>query len=191
MSEPMVQTKPRWRKMCWLMRQTEHAFALIGLGTILYFACFDLSRITSDSMSPTLQGHDWQSGDWVLTEKISFWFRRPHRWEVVTFRNNDGMQVMKRVVGLPGETVQMKPDEQLVINGEPIELPEGLGFLHYCPYGNLVSGKSVACKDGYFILGDNTRDSDDSRFNGPLPPDQMIGRAWLIVATGEHRGFIR
>jgi signal peptidase I len=173
------------------LRQAEHAFALIGLGTILFFACFDISRIASNSMSPTLCGNDWQSGDCVLAEKVTYWFRGPRRWEVVAFRNDDGVKVMKRIVGLPGETIQMRHDGTVVIDGEPLALPEHLGFLHYFPYGNLMFDKSVECRDGYFLLGDESQDSDDSRFNGPLPVDRVTGRAWLILAPGEHRGFVR
>jgi signal peptidase I len=191
MSEPPISTQPRWRKTRWLLRQAEHGLALIGVGMLLYFACFDLSRITSDSMAPTLRGHDWKSGDWVLTEKLSYWLRGPRRWEVITFRMADGVQVMKRVVGLPGENVQMSKDGQIIIDGQAIDFPERLAFLHYFPYGNIVSNKTAACKDGYYVLGDDSRDSDDSRFNGPVLPDQLIGRSWLIVAPAEHRRFVR
>jgi len=191
MNESLAPKPPRWRKTRWLFRQAEHAFALIGLGTLIFFSCFNLSRITSGSMAPTLRGEDWKTGDWVLTERVSYWLRRPHRWEVVAFRAPDGVQVMKRVVGLPGERVQMNREGRIIIDGQPLPVPDELRFLHYFPYGNLVSDGSVDCNDGYYLLGDDSRDSDDSRFNGPLLPDQLIGRAWLIVAPGEHRAFVR
>jgi signal peptidase I len=190
MSEPVDPNRPRWRKTRWLFRQAEHALALIGLGMLLYFACFDLSRITSNSMAPTLRGKTWNSGDWVLTERVSYCLRQPRRWDVITFRNPEGVQIMKRVIGLPGEHVQLRNDGQIVIDGEPIELPAELNFLHYFPYGNMIEDQSVACNDGFYVLGDFSRDSDDSRFNGPVQRDQLIGRAWLIVAPGEHRGFV-
>jgi signal peptidase I len=191
MSEPATPTRRRWRKTCWLLRQGERVLALIGLGMILYFVCFDVSRITSDSMAPTLRGQDWQSGDLVLTERISYRLRRPRRWEVITFFTHEGMQVMKRVVGLPGEHVQMHRDGQIVIDGQPIEVPAELGFLHYFADGNVFFDQSVACNDGYYVLGDFSRDSDDSRFNGPVKPDQLIGRAWMIVGPSGRRGFVR
>jgi signal peptidase I len=191
MSDAAVAVRPRWRKTRWLLRQAERALALIGLGTIVYFACFDLSRVTSPSMAPTLRGEDWQSGDCVLTEKVSYWLRQPRRWEVVTFRTREGVQVMKRVIGLPGEHVQMRRGGQLVIDGKSLDVPAELSFLHYFPFGNVVEDHVVECKDGYYILGDNSNDSDDSRFNGPVWPEQVIGRAWLIVAPSGHRGFIR
>lgn len=191
MSEPAIPDRPRWRKTKWLLRQAERALALIGLGTILYFACFDLSRIVSNSMAPTLRGENWTSGDLVLTERVSYWVRQPRRWEIITFRTPEGVQVMKRVVGLPGEKLQMRRTGQIVIDGRPIELPARLGFLHYFPFGNVVVDHVVDCKNGYYVLGDNAHDSDDSRFNGPVWPEQLVGRAWWIVAPSGHRGFVR
>jgi signal peptidase I len=191
MSEAPVPVRPRWRTTRWLLRQAERALALIGLGMIVYFACFDLSRVTSQSMAPTLRGEDWQTGDCVLTEKVSYWLRQPRRWEVMTFRTRDGVQVMKRVIGLPGEHVQLRRGGQIVIDGKPLDVPTELSFLHYFPFGNVIEDQVVDCKDGYYILGDNSQDSDDSRFNGPVWPEQVTGRAWLIVAPAKHRGFIR
>jgi signal peptidase I len=190
MSEPSVPTRPRRRWIRWFLRRIEHALALVGLGTIIYFTCFDLSRILSDSMSPTLQGHDRESGDVVLTERVSYRLRQPRRWEVITFRSPEGTQIMKRVVGLPGEHVQMRNDGSIVIDGKPVERPAELSFLHYFPFGNVITDKTAACNDGYYVLGDFSRDSDDSRFNGPVKPEQLVGRAWLIVAPSGRRGFV-
>src|SRR5512140_1934777 len=94
----------RWGR--WLLRQFEHCLAMFGLGTLVYLGCFELVRMTSDSMAPTLQGTSWDNGDWVLSERVSGWFRNPRRWEVIALRNPGGVKVMKRVVGLPGEKVQ-------------------------------------------------------------------------------------
>lgn len=190
MSETTCQVGRRWRRTRWVLRQVERTLAIVGLGTIVYITCFDLSRIMSDSMSPTLQGHDWRNGDLVLTERVSYWFRQPRRWEVITYRDPDGKQIMKRVIGLPGEHIQMLRDGRIVIDGAPLEVPARLAFLHYFPFGNVISDKSVDCKNGYYVLGDFTRDSDDSRFNGPVWPEQLVGRAWLIVGPSGRRGFV-
>jgi signal peptidase I len=182
--------KPRRRAIRWLLRQAERVLALIGLGTIIYFTCFNLSRVTSGSMAPTLRGNDRHTGDLVLTERISLRFRQPRRWEVIAFRRDDGLQVMKRVVGLPGERVQIRRGGHVVIDGEEVTPPPSLAFLRYIPYVLVIQDKSVDCGDGYFVLGDDSRDSDDSRYNGPVPPADVIGRAWLILAPSEHRGFV-
>jgi signal peptidase I len=178
----------RWIR--WILRQTERALALFGLAAIVYLVCFDLSRMTSSSMAPTLWSDDWSDGDLVLTEKVSYWFRQPRRWEVVAFRRPDGHQVMKRVVGLPGETVQLQPDGTIRIDGQPIDRPPELDSLKYYAYGNLALRLTAQCGDGYYVLGDDSRDSDDSRFNGAVRRDRLIGRAWLILAPAEHFGFV-
>src|SRR5690242_18106932 len=99
---------PRWRKMTRrLLRWSERCFAILGLLAVLYVLMFDISTIISPSMSPTLRGTNIDNGDRVLTEKVSYRFRNPRRWEVITFLNNEGQRVMKRVIGLPGETVQV------------------------------------------------------------------------------------
>ncbi len=108
----------------------------------------------------------------------------------MTFRNNDGVQVMKRVIGLPGERVQMRRSGQILIDGQPAEPPAGLDFLHYFPAGNVLADKPVACGSGYFVLGDNAMDSDNTRFNEPVRPEQVIGRAWLILGPAGRRGFV-
>jgi signal peptidase I len=176
----------------WLVRQLERFFALVGLAATVYWACLDESRIVSESMAPTLKGTDWASGDRVLTEKISFWFRKPRRWEVIAIRRpEDGGLIMKRVVGLPGETVQMRRNGQIVIDGQVVPPPAELAILHYFPFGNLCTDQKAACGNGYYVLGDFSRDSDDSRFNGPVPPGNIVGRPWVILGPAGRRGFVR
>ena len=123
-------------------------------------------------MSPTLLGTSAENGDRVLTERVSYYFRKPKRWEVVAFRRDDGTEIMKRVVGLPGESVRLTRQQQILIDGEEVPFPQELSFLFYLPFGNLADGKTVPCGEGYYVMGDESRDSDDSRFNGPVHRDQ-------------------
>ena len=191
MSEPAAKPALLRRSAGWLFRQAVRFFALFGVLSAVYLTCFDCSRITSESMEPTLQGSDWETGDRVLTEKVTYWFRRPRRWEVITFRATDGRVIMKRVVGLPGEHVRMLSGGQIVIDGKEVPMPPELAFLEYFPFGNLTRDKpDAACGDGYFVLGDYSRDSDDSRFNGPVAPERLSGRAWLILGPSGRRGFV-
>lgn len=174
----------------WLMRQAERLFAAIGFIAVIYWICFDCSCIVSNSMKPTLCGTSFDNGDRVLTERVSYWFRQPRRWEVVTLRQPNGIKIMKRVVGLPGEKIQMSREGQIRIDGQEIQRPPALDFLHYFPYGNLASERTVDCGEGYYVLGDDSRDSDDSRFNGPAIAQAILGRAWLIVAPHDRRRFV-
>lgn len=174
-----------------VLRWVEHFLASVGFVTIVYYACFDLSVMVSGSMSPTLRGTNVNNGDWVLSEKVSYWFRRPARWEVVSFQSDLGQPVMKRVVGLPGETVQMHERKHLRINELPADIPSNVPRIPYLAYGNLAEAKPVSCDDGYYVLGDDTNDSDDSRFSGPIKGERIRGRAWLIVWPAARFGFVR
>ncbi|HOX05816.1 MAG TPA: signal peptidase I [Planctomycetota bacterium] len=188
-SEPVRAARPRRSLVRRLLRWAERTLALCGLAFIVYHVGFDLSAMSSDSMSPALAGTNARNGDWVLTEKVSYWFRRPRRWEVVTFLNDDGLQVMKRVAGLPGERVGIREDRVVVDGAEPPR-PERLARLRHYAYGSLHKGAEAACGDGYFVLGDNTADSLDSRYEGPVRPDSVVGRAWLVVWPPEKAGFV-
>jgi signal peptidase I len=179
-----------WRISRWLLRQCENCLALIGLFVIIYWLCFDLSTITSPSMGPALQGTNWRNGDRVLTEHVSYWFRHPARWEVVCIRRDNGAKIMKRVVGLPGEKLEIREDGGILINGSPIDPPADFDCPKYRPIGDMLRGEPVDCGAGYYVLGDDTSDSDDSRYNGPVPLEKISGRAWLIVAPRARIGFV-
>jgi signal peptidase I len=185
---PANNSKPaRWR---FALRLAERGFAFFGVVVAIYWLTLDFSIIVSPSMSPTLQGENIDTGDRVVTEKVSYWFRKPRRWEVIAFWNDNGEKRMKRVVGLPGESVQMKTGRELLIDGEPIELPPVLEH-KYLRFGNLTDGKPVPCGNGYYVLGDDLKDSDDSRFNGPVAPHRIRGRAWFIAWPWQRVGWVR
>ncbi len=163
--------------------------AVVGLLSVVYHALFDLTPIVSNSMAPTLRGDGAAGSDWLLAEKLSYRLRRPARWEIIQFRNKDGNWVAKRVVGLPGETIAMR-ERDILINGQVVAPPKSLGFLRYYAFGSLSNGRSVDCKEGYFVLGDDSRDSFDSRYEGVVRPDEVQGRAWLIVRPLSRFGFV-
>jgi len=165
----------------------ERCFAVIGLILTVYHTGFQLSPVVSPSMAPTLQGTSRQDADWLLIEKWTYRFRRPERWEVVSFHTDWGFQVAKRVVGLPGESVALTSGI-LHVNGVAAERPPALEAIDYLAYGNLHGNRSVDCGDGYYVLGDDSKDSEDSRFEGPVPTHRIEGRAWLIVWPLERFG---
>lgn len=179
--------RPAWR---WWLRLIERAFAIAGVLFVLFHLTLMSSVIVSPSMSPTLQGRSWSDGDRVLTELVSFRLRAPRRWEVVTFRRPDGTIVMKRVVGLPGETVQLRNKGELVINGQPVSRPVSLSHLKYVPIGMISDDRAVDCGIGYLVLGDDSKDSDDSRYEGSIPASWIVGRAWLIIRPWSRFGRV-
>ena len=138
--------------------------------------------VYSESMSPTLKGTATTPRDYVLVEKISYMFRKPHRWEIIKYQTDDELytNVMKRVVGLDGETISIK-DHWICIDGKPIERPPKLDFLKYYGVGELFNEREVKCNSAYFMMGDDSMDSYDSRFTGPIDPNRFEGRAMMII----------
>lgn len=175
----------------WGFRRVERCLALTGFLCIVYLLGFHYSSVVSTSMRPTLHGTSASEGDRIISEKFSYYFREPRRWEVLTIRReSDGLEVMKRVVGLPGEQLQILRDGQLVINGQEVDPPQSLSFLKYLPVANVHGDKVFDCGDGYYVLGDESMDSDDSRFNGTISREEIVGRTWLIINPPERRGMV-
>ena len=173
-----------------LLRYLEHGFAVFGVLVFVYAMSIRVGTVTSGSMGPTLRGTSVRNGDVVVTEKVSYRFRRPRRWEVVEFLDEEvGVRVMKRVVGLPGERVALR-NGTFLRDGTPVPRPPSLEALTYYAYGNLMNGATVACGGGYFVVGDDSRDSQDSRFEGPLPANRILGRSWLVVWPPGHRRLV-
>jgi signal peptidase I len=121
------------------------------------------------SMQPNLY-----RGDRVIAEKVSYRFHLPHRGDVVIAdRPGNEVSLIKRVVALPGETVEVRGGHTF-INGEQIEEPwvTHFGGPNYPP--------TVVPPDHVFILGDNRGSSRDSRAIGPVPMDTIKGHVWLV-----------
>jgi signal peptidase I len=173
-----------------MIRWLEHLLAFTGLLFLLYHLGFEYGVMVSGSMAPTLSGTAVENGDRILVERISLRVRGPKRWEVLWFHNEDGAAVAKRVVGLPGERITIK-DNRIYINGTELPRPAHLQNLIYYGYGKLHHGREIECGSGYFVLGDDSRDSYDSRYIGPVDPSRFEGRAWCILWPPARAGFVR
>src|SRR5258706_10106255 len=132
MNDPQRKSdKRRWRRIPPpVYRWLRGTLALVGLLMVIYHVGFELSQIVSPSMAPTLRGDASMTGDWVLTERVSYWFRGPRRWEVIALMNKEGVLIMKRVVGLPGERVSLV-DGEVRINGQVVKRPASIAGIKY------------------------------------------------------------
>ncbi|MBE5869735.1 MAG: signal peptidase I [Lachnospiraceae bacterium] len=134
------------------------------------------TRVNGDSMETTLS-----DGDNLIVNKIQYRFSKPKRFDVVVFSFKYASQTyyIKRIIGLPGETVQIK-DSVIYINDEP--LPESYGIEAMKDAG-LASEKIRLGKNEYFVLGDNRNRSVDSRDPsvGPVAKSSIVGKAWLRI----------
>jgi signal peptidase I len=130
--------------------------------------------VSGSSMEPTF--HDKQ---YLIVDEISYRFDNPERGDVIVFRYpaDESRYLIKRIIGLPGETVAIEGNQITVTTreGERVELDE--------PYvvneGNGNSLTLVLNDDQYFVLGDNRPASSDSRIWGPLEEHEIVGRAFL------------
>ena len=125
------------------------------------------------SMDPT-----FQDGNYLIVDELSFQFRKPERGEVIIFRfpEDTSKFFIKRVIGLPGETIEIK-DNKIFLMGDsgPAEITEPyLSEPLTAPNGAVELGA-----DEYFVLGDNRLFSSDSRRWGMLERNLVVGRAWL------------
>lgn len=139
--------------------------------------------VYGDSMSPVLE-----AGDVLLVEKLTPEIREPERFDLVVFRYQyrDNLYYIKRIVGLPGETVQIV-DGKILVDGSILEEDFGKELIEK---GKQAEEPVVLGADEYFVLGDNRNHSSDSRDSdiGNLSKDQIIGRAmfriWPINKVG-------
>lgn len=157
--------------------------AVIGISIFLVIYLFFMQphQVSGQSMDPFLKDKDY-----VLTDKISYKTRAPARGEIVVFHAPDsancpagaGCDYIKRIIGLPGETVEVR-DNAIFINGEELAesyLPVGIETLP----GTFTRERAVTLGEReYFVVGDNRMHSSDSRTWGPILPEMIVGKAFF------------
>ena len=140
-----------------------------------------------DSMNPALK-----NGDVVLVNRLVYQIKSPARGDIVVFRpggNEKTHYSIKRVVGLPGETVQII-DGSVYIDGEKAESDIYTSDIEYA--GTAEEPVELG-EDEYFVIGDSAGVSDDSRTEdvGNVRLEDICGEAWFVASFGEDFGFIR
>ncbi len=184
-------------------------FVGLALVVSLSFRTFVVTGFTiaTSSMDPTLIPGEmvlvWKSA-YAVNLPFTGWrlvkVRKPRRWEVVAFstkglpieKKDQGEPYVKRIVGLPGEEIEIESGE-IYINGKLAMKPKALSEIAYV--GNSLpafgGAKKIKVPSGmYFVLGDNTYDSQDSRFWGFLPEKNIRGRAFLVFFPWNRRHSI-
>ena len=125
--------------------------------------------VSSESMTPTLR-----AGDHVLANKLVYRVGDPGRGDLVVFREAGGEASIKRVVGLPGDTVAVR-DGVLHLNGEPVAEP----YVNYRLNEGSFFGPERVPAGGVFVMGDNRANSVDSRALGPVRREDLLGKVLL------------
>ena len=157
---------------------------VIALGCFTVYAFGVQVTVSGNSMSPLLNADDV-----VLVNQLSYDLGKPDRFDVVVFRREDGKANIKRIIGLPGETVQIRGG-QVYINGEVLPDERELGTVSLA---GLAENPITLGEDEYFLLGDNQNSSEDSRFSnvGNVKEDQILGKVWFRIFPAINMGSIR
>ena len=147
-------------------------FETIGLALILFFAINAVSarvRVDGFSMMPTL--HD---SEFVLVNKLAYRTGSPTRGDIIVFRSvsTPDLDLIKRVIGLPGDKVLIRGG-RVIVNGQTLDEP-------YIAAAPNYDGEWLVPSGYLFVLGDNRNDSSDSHVWGYLPIQNVIGKALLI-----------
>ncbi|SIS37709.1 signal peptidase I [Salimicrobium flavidum] len=137
--------------------------------------------VEGPSMLPSLHNNDH-----LIVSKINYTLGSPHRFDIVVFHATERRDYIKRVIGLPGEHVAVE-DDQLFIDGEKVEepfieetvnsLPEGETYTRDFTLQQLEDEHEKIPEDSVLVLGDNRRNSTDSRAFGVVPLERVVGEA--------------
>ena len=137
------------------------------------------TRVDGSSMENTLT-----NGDNLIVDKISYRFHEPERFDIIVFpfQYQTNTYYIKRIIGLPGETVQIMEDGSIYINGEKMEESYGREVIQPETIGRAAE-PIVLGEDEYFVMGDNRNNSSDSRTDivGNIKREDIIGKAWLRI----------
>jgi len=159
--------------------------ALAIVVPIRYFL-FQPFFVKGESMEP-----NFQNGDYLIVDELSYRLREPERGEVIVFKypRNISQRYIKRIIGLPGEAVEIKDGKVTVYQkNSEIKVLDESNYLpaYFQTSGNLRINLN---ENEYFVLGDNRSSSSDSRIWGSLPKEDIIGRvlirAWPAAAIAK------
>ena len=159
---------------------------VVGITFLIIHYVGQRTYVSGSSMENTLS-----DGDNLIVDKITYRFSDPKRYDIIVFpyQYEENTYFIKRIIGLPGETVQIV-DGIIYIDGEALQESYGREVMKN---SGLAADPVTLGEDEYFVLGDNRNDSTDSRDPsvGKIPRDRIIGRAWVRIWPLSKIGILR
>lgn len=159
---------------------------IVGLAYLIITFVGQRTQVRGSSMETTLS-----DGDQLIVDKISYRFRDPKRYDIVVFpyQYEENTYYIKRIIGLPGETVQII-DGYVYINGNQLDEHYGNEVMKDA---GMAAEPITLGEDEYFVLGDNRNNSQDSRAEnvGLIHREDLLGRAWIRIWPFSEFGVIR
>jgi signal peptidase I len=158
-------------------------FGLIALLVVVPFRIYVAQPfvVNGASMDPT-----FENGEYLIVDQISYRFATPERGSILIFKypRDPSKYFIKRVIGLPGETIKVTGGEVVIVNGAH---PEGFNLIEpYVRHTKNDSFETTLKDDEYFVMGDNRTGSADSRIWGPLPEEDIVGRPVIRLFPLSH-----
>lgn len=159
----------------------------LSVFVVIYLFIVQPHEVKGSSMEPTFQNNEY-----IITDKISYRFGKPNRGDVVIFKApvNPDVDYIKRIIGLPGETVMVQSG-RIYIDGKMLNEPYLEDLTPVFPGGFIKEGVAVSVpEDLYFVMGDNRPHSSDSREFGPIEKKLIIGKAVFRYWPVNNLGLI-
>ena len=165
----------------WLRELLETLIPAVLLAVVINLFLAQATRVFGQSMEPNL--HTDQR---IVVEKVSYRFHLPQRGDIVVLKlpQNTKELLIKRVLALPGETVEIH-EGRVWVDGQAVDEP----YLTQPTMGQMAP---LVVPDGHvFVLGDNRGFSNDSRSFGPVPVEDIVGHAWLSYWPPDQLGIVK
>lgn len=169
---------------------TQTVVVVLSIFLVVYLFIMQPHQVNGLSMFP-----NYHNGDYLLTDKVSYKLGAPKRGDVVVFHapeaaqcpTGTGCDFIKRILGLPGETIEVK-DNAIWVNGQPVPEPY-IPEENFTRPGAYTSDRKITLgPNEYFVCGDNRPHSSDSRAWGPITTNEIVGKAifryWPIDSVG-------
>ena len=177
------------RLWVWFLDFIETIVIALAIFVVVYRFLFQPHQVKGNSMFDNF--HD---GEYLLTDKVSYRFNQPVKDDVIVFKApmNEDYDYIKRIIGLPGDKVMLKSGRVYLNGNEDNEAGYLDGRIQTTPGRYLSEGVTINVPSGnYFVMGDNRNNSSDSRDFGPVPEQNIVGKAWVKYWPINEIGIIK